>query len=147
MPFKTNNSFNSTMMASFLLSKSEQKEQTKKGKYVSVSKIPINPEKKRKKHQSDFFGRTYSIIPNKRTAPNKRAPPPFSCRPTLYTQSAGLKKSTSHQPSACSRVNMVEPRSVCCERVCKLGMLLLDVVLTLGQRRTSGLALNNTFVC
>ena len=68
-----------------------------------------------------FF--TYRIIPNKCTAPNKRAPP-FSC--TLYIQSAGLKKSTRHQP-ACSRVNIVEPRSVCCERGCKRGMLLLYV--------------------
>ena len=70
------------------------------------------------------YGSVYRIIPNKRTTPNKRAPP-FSC--TLYIQSAGLKKSTRHQPSACSRVNMVEPRSVCCERWCKRGMLLLHV--------------------
>ena len=66
------------------------------------------------------------IIPNKRTTPNKRAPPPsFSC--TLYIKSAGLKKPTRHQPSACSRVNMVEPRSAYCERGCKRGMLLLHV--------------------
>ena len=50
---------------------------------------------------------------------------------------------------------MVEPRSECCERGCKRGMLLLrvayivvvHVVLTLGQRRTGGTALNNTCVC
>ena len=42
-------------------SNSEQKEQTNKEKYVfycSVSQIYINPEKTRKKHQNDVFGRT-----------------------------------------------------------------------------------------
>ena len=67
VPYKTNNSFNSTMMASFLPSpdtplrrtaksifqdNSEQKEQRNKEKYVfycSVSQIHINPEKNTKK--------------------------------------------------------------------------------------------------
>ena len=65
----------------------------------------------------------YRIIPNKRTTPNKRPPPLFHV-PCI---SAGLKKSTRHQPSACSCVNMVEPRSACCERGCKRSMLLLHV--------------------
>ena len=51
MSFETNNSFNSTIMASFLpVIVSEQKEQTNKEKYVfycSVSQIHINPEKTR----------------------------------------------------------------------------------------------------
>ena len=44
-----------------LMMASEQKERTNKEKYVfhcSVSQIQINPEKTRKKHQNDFFGRT-----------------------------------------------------------------------------------------
>ena len=64
----------------------------------------------------------YRIIPNKRTAPNKRAPPFFMY---LVYPVSWLEKSTRHEPSACSRVNMVEPRSVCCERGCKRGMVLL----------------------
>ena len=44
-------------------SKSEQKEQANKEKYVfffSVSQIHINPEKTRKKHKNDWFECTYS---------------------------------------------------------------------------------------
>ena len=51
-PFRTDNSFNSTKMASFLPVKHEQKEQTNTEKYVfycSVSQIHINPEKNTKK--------------------------------------------------------------------------------------------------
>ena len=62
---------------------------------------------------------------NKRTPPNKRAL--IFHIPCIPRKSAGLKKSTRHQPSECSRVNIVEPRSVCCERGCKRGMLLLHV--------------------
>ena len=52
------NSFNTTMMASFLLSNSEQKEQTNKEKYAfyySVSQIHINPEKKQEKNTEMIF--------------------------------------------------------------------------------------------
>ena len=51
MPFKTNHSFNSTMMASFLPVIVSKKKQTNKEKYVfycSVSQIHINPEKNTK---------------------------------------------------------------------------------------------------
>ena len=62
LPFKTNDSFNSTMMASFLpVIVSKKNKQTNKEKYVfycSVSQIHINPKKTRKKHQNDVFGRT-----------------------------------------------------------------------------------------
>ena len=68
---------------------------------------------------ADFFN-TYRIIPN-------NAPPPVFDVPCIPRKSDGLKKSTRHQPSACSRVNNVEPLSVCCERGCKRGMLLLHV--------------------
>ena len=88
----------------------------------------VHPMRKRRAGKQNFTQvspwANYRIIPNKRTAPNKHAPP-FSC--TLYIQSDGLKKSTRHQPSVCSIVNMVEPRPVCCERGCKRGMLLLHV--------------------
>ena len=46
-------------------SNSEQKEHLNKEKYVfycSVSQIHIIPEKNTKKHQNDFFGRTYHIL-------------------------------------------------------------------------------------
>ena len=65
----------------------------------------------RKLHILSKPNNSFRIIPNKRTPPNKR-PPPFSTR---------------QQPSACSRVNIVEPRSMRCERGCKRGMLLLHV--------------------
>ena len=32
---------------------------SKKNKHCSVSQIHINPKKKQKKHQNDYFGRTY----------------------------------------------------------------------------------------
>ena len=71
----------------------------------------------------------YGIIPNKRTAPPYKhtPPPPDFVVPCITRKSAGLEKSTRHQPAACSRVNMVKPRSACCGRGCKRGMLLLNV--------------------
>ena len=66
----------------------------------------------------------YRIIPNKRTPPNKHAaPPPVFHVPCIPRKSAGLKKSTRHQSSACRHGNIVEPRSMCCERGCKRGIL------------------------
>ena len=60
VPFKKNNSFNSTMMALILpVMVSKKNKQTKK-KYVfycSGSQIHINPEKTQNKHQNDFLGR------------------------------------------------------------------------------------------
>ena len=61
VPFKTNNSFNSTMMASFLpLILSKKNKQTKKNmSFIAV--YHINPEKTPKKHQkwqNDVFGRS-----------------------------------------------------------------------------------------
>ena len=58
MPFKTNNTFNSTMMASFLPVIVSKKNKVKEKYFFycsdSVSQIHINPLKNTKKHQNDL---------------------------------------------------------------------------------------------
>ena len=60
--------------------------------------------------QANSTGTVLSLI---NASPLINAPPVFDV-PCIPRKSDGLKKSTRHQPSACSCANNVEPRSVCC---------------------------------